>query len=155
MPIQMPTVVLGVIGSDAHVVGVTILEHALKESDFDVVNLGAQTPAEEFAESAAEYDADAVLVSSMNGHAKRNCDGLHEMFAARGIDPITLVGGNLTVGQTTAEDVRDQFLSMGFDYVFESGATPEETVETLKDALDYSVRSQQTDSRARVSSNGL
>lgn len=151
----MPTVVLGVIGSDAHVVGVTILEHALKENEFDVINLGAQTPPEDFAAAAAENEADAVLVSSMDGHAERNCEGLHELFADVGVDPVTLVGGNLAVGQTTASEVRDRFLDMGFDYVFESGATPEETVETLRDALDYSVRSQATESPARVRSNGL
>ena len=151
----MPTVVLGVIGSDAHVVGVTILEHALKETGFDVENLGAQTPPEDFAEAAVEHDADAVLVSSMDGHAERNCDGLHELFAEVGVDPVTLVGGNLAVGQTTAAEVRDQFLTMGFDYVFASGATPDETIETLRDALDYSVQEQATEEPARVRSNGL
>lgn len=149
----MPTVVLGVIGSDAHVVGVTILEHALKESGFDVHNLGAQTPPEDFAAAAADTGADAVLVSSMDGHAERNCDGLHELFTDVGVDPVTLVGGNLTVGQTTVEEVRDRFLTMGFDYVFASGATPDETIATLKDALDYSV--QEPEEQAHVRSNGF
>lgn len=149
----MPTVVLGVIGSDAHVVGVTILEHALKESGFDVLNLGAQTPPEDFATAAADNDADAVLVSSMDGHAERNCEGLHELFADAGVDPVTLVGGNLAVGQTTAAEVKDRFLEMGFDYVFASGATPDETIETLSDALDYSVQEQEAP--AQVRSNGL
>ncbi len=151
----MPTVVLGVIGSDSHVVGITILEHALKDHGFDVVNLGAQTPAEEFAAAAAREDADAVLVSSMNGHAERNCQGLHEQLAAHDVDPVTLVGGNLAVGQVTAAEVRDTFRAMGFDHVFESGATPEDAIATLRDDLDYAVQARSTESTQRVKSNGL
>ena len=50
-----PSVVLGTIGSDAHVVGVTLLEHALKEAGFEVRNLGAQVSRERF--RAMGFDA--------------------------------------------------------------------------------------------------
>jgi len=69
------TVILGVIGSDAHVVGITILEQALEAAGFDVVNLGVQSSQEEFVEAASANDAEAVLVSSLYGHAKQDCDG--------------------------------------------------------------------------------
>lgn len=150
----MPTVVLGVIGSDSHVVGITILEHALKENGFEVINLGAQTPGEEFVSAAEKHDADAVLVSSMNGHAERNCQGLHEELAERELDPVTLIGGNLAVGQVTAADVHDRFKELGFDFVFESGATPEEAIATLRNALGYSVDVRAEKAAQRVTTNG-
>lgn len=131
MSAASPTVVLGTIGSDAHVVGITILEHALREAGFEVRNLGAQTAQSEFAEAAAATDAEAVLVSSMYGHAERDCEGLHETLAAAGVDATTYVGGNLSVGQTDLETVRERFRAFGFDRVF----GPEAGHETVVDAL--------------------
>lgn len=89
---------VGTIGSGAHVVGVTLIEHALKEAGFEVTNLGAQTAQSEFVAAAERKNVDAVLVSSLDGHAKENCEGLHEEFRAAGLDPTTYVGGNLSVG---------------------------------------------------------
>lgn len=127
-----PSVVVGTIGSDAHVVGITLLEHALKEAGFEVRNLGAQTPKEAFAEAAAETEASAVLVSSLYGHAEQDCEGLHEAFAERGVDPTTYIGGNLAVGQSDFEEVRRLFREMGFDGVFSADADFEDVVEALR-----------------------
>jgi len=131
-----PSVVIGTIGSDAHVVGITLLEHALKEAGFDVRNLGAQTPQEDFAAAAAADDADAVLVSSLYGHAEQDCTGLHETLAAAGVDPVTYIGGNLAVGQTDFETVRRQFRGMGFDRVFEPNSDFEDVAAALSRRLD-------------------
>jgi methylaspartate mutase sigma subunit len=132
----MAEIVLGVIGSDAHVVGITILEHALEDAGHEVHNLGVQTPQSEFVEAAAEHDADAVLVSSLYGHARRDCDGLHEELTAAGLDPATYVGGNLSVGQEEFDEVRQRFRAMGFDRVFEPGTPPEVAISTLQEDLE-------------------
>jgi methylaspartate mutase sigma subunit len=131
----MPTVTLGVIGSDVHVVGITLLERALEEAGFTVHNLGVQTSQEEFIEATREHDADAVLVSSLYGHAERDCRGLHERLEAAGLDPVTYVGGNLAVGQDRFEEVRRTFRAMGFDRVFDSEADPGEVAKTLRSEL--------------------
>jgi len=83
------TVILGVIGSDAHVVGITILEQALQAAGLDVVNLGVQTSQDEFVSAAKSHDAEAVLVSSLYGHAKQDCDGFHRKIAERVFDSET------------------------------------------------------------------
>ncbi len=127
-----PSIVVGTIGSDAHVVGITLLEHALKEAGFEVRNLGAQTPKEAFAEAAAETDANAVLVSSLYGHAEQDCEGLHDAFTDRDIDPVTYIGGNLAVGQSDFEEVRRRFRRMGFDAVFDAEADFEDIVKALR-----------------------
>ncbi len=144
-----PAVVVGTIGSDAHVIGVTLLEHALKEAGFDVYNLGAQTPAEEFASTAAEVDANAVLVSSLYGHAEQDCEGLHETLAAAGVDPVTYIGGNLAVGQTEFATVRRRFREMGFDRVFESEADIEAVVDTLRSEFGLDEQVSRSVARAR------
>ncbi|MHC3438264.1 methylaspartate mutase subunit S [Natrialbaceae archaeon A-gly3] len=129
------TVVLGVIGSDAHVVGITILEQAFSAAGFDVVNLGVQTSQEEFAEAANEHDAAAVLVSSLYGHAEQDCQGFHDVLAEADVDAITYIGGNLAVGQDDFEDTRAKFEELGFDRVFDSETDPEEAIAALKTDL--------------------
>jgi methylaspartate mutase sigma subunit len=126
------TVTLGVIGSDAHVVGITILEQALSAAGFEVHNLGVQTSQEEFAESAAAHDADAVLVSSLYGHAEQDCRDFHQTLADADVDAVTYIGGNLAVGQDDFEDTRRTFREMGFDRVFDSETSPEEAIRALE-----------------------
>ena len=126
------TVVLGVIGSDAHVVGITILEQAFSAAGFDVVNLGVQTSQEEFAEAAVAHDADAVLVSSLYGHAEQDCQGFHDVLEANDVDAITYIGGNLAVGQDDFEETRATFEALGFDRVFDSETDPEEAIAALE-----------------------
>ena len=129
------SVVLGTVGSDAHVVGITLLEHALKEAGFDVTNLGAQTPQTDFVSAAEDEDADAVLVSSLYGHAEQDCDGLHGRLRDADLDLVTYIGGNLAVGQTDFETVRQRFRRLGFDRVFPAEADFDDVVETLRSDL--------------------
>ena len=129
------TVVLGTIGSDAHVVGITILEQALSAAGFTVVNVGVQTSQAEFVEAVDAHDADALLVSSLYGHAERDCDGLHDRLSAAGLTPVTYVGGNLAVGQDDTESTHRRFREMGFDRVFGTDTDPEVAVRSLETDL--------------------
>ncbi len=126
------TVVLGVIGSDAHVVGITILEHAFTAEGFDVINLGVQTSDAEFAAAAVAHDAEAVLVSSLYGHAEQDCQGFHASLEDAEIDPVTYIGGNLAVGQDDFEQTRETFRELGFDRVFDKETDPEEAIAALR-----------------------
>ena len=129
-------VVLGVIGADVHVVGVRILEHAIRHAGIDVVNLGIMTSQEEFIRAAIETDADAILVSSVYGHATLDCRGMREKCREMGLDDIELwVGGNLTVGRYPWPEVQAQFLEMGFNRAYPPGTMPEKVVEDLSQVL--------------------
>lgn len=131
------TVILGVIGSDAHVVGITILEQAFEAAGFDVINLGVQSSQEEFVDAATAHDAEAVLVSSLYGHAKQDCEGFHQKVADAGLEDVTTyIGGNLAVGQDDFEETRKFFRQMGFDRVFDSETDPEDAIEALRADLD-------------------
>jgi len=126
------TVILGVIGSDAHVVGITILEQALSAAGFEVINLGVQTSQDEFVTAAKSHNAEAVLVSSLYGHARQDCEGFHDRLEEAGIDVPTYVGGNLAVGQNEFETTRERFREMGFDRVFDAETDPEEAIAALQ-----------------------
>ncbi len=67
------TVVLGVLGVDAHVVGNKIMAHALESAGFKVVNIGTFSSQEDFIRAAIESAADALLVGSLCGHGEMEC----------------------------------------------------------------------------------
>ncbi len=129
-------VVLGVIGADCHAVGNKILNYALLAAGFEVVNLGVLVPQEEFINAAIETGAKAILVASLYGHGEIDCRGLKDRCREMGIGDVLLyVGGNLVVGKTDFTQVRNKFLAMGYDRVYEPGILPDQVIVDLKKDL--------------------
>lgn len=132
----MKTIVLGVIGSDCHAVGNKILNHALTEAGFNVINIGVLSPQEDFINAAVETNADAILVSSLYGHGEIDCRGLREKCDEAGLKGIKLyVGGNIVVGKQNWEDVYNRFVEMGFDRVYPPGTSTEIAIKDLREDL--------------------
>jgi methylaspartate mutase sigma subunit len=129
-------VVLGVIGADVHIVGARVMEFALRENGFDVVNLGIQVTQAEFIDAAIESDADAILVSSIYGHGEIDCRGMREACTERGLEDIPLfVGGNLVIGRKDWSETEAIFKSYGFDYAYPPGTDPEVSIADLTRVL--------------------
>jgi methylaspartate mutase sigma subunit len=130
------TVVLGVLGVDAHVVGNKILAHALESGGFKVVNIGTFSSQQDFIHAAIETAADAILVGSLCGHGEMECRGFRENCIEAGIGAIHLVvGGNLVVGRQQWGEVEKRFLQMGFNRAYPPGISPREVLEDLKKDL--------------------
>lgn len=133
------TVVIGTIGSDAHMIGIWVIRKALEEAGFKVVFLGAVVPQEEFINAAIESDARAILVSSLYGMGPIDCEGMRQKCIEAGLGDIILyVGGMLVapVEQAKAwEGVKIKFLEMGFNRVFPPNTLPEEIISSLKEDL--------------------
>jgi methylaspartate mutase sigma subunit len=133
---EKKTVVLGVLGVDAHVVGNKIMEYALRKEGFQVVNLGTFVTQEDFIKAAIETNADAVLVGSLCGHGELDCRGFRDNCIEAGKGDIHLVvGGNLVVGKQNWEDVKRRFEEMGFNRVYPPGVSPKVVVEDLREDL--------------------
>lgn len=127
------TLVTGVIGSDTHIVGNRILNIGLEKAGYQIVALGALTPAEQFVDAAIETAADAILVSSLYGQGELDCRGFRDLCVEAGIGDILLyIGGNLVVGKQSWESVEQRFLDMGFDRAFPPGTRPEDVVAALE-----------------------
>jgi methylaspartate mutase sigma subunit len=128
------TIVTGVAGDDIHVMGIRLVEHALRSAGANVVSLGVMTPLGQFVEASVETAADAVVMSSSNGHAAISCDGIREAFIEAGIGEMLLyIGGNLNVGRAAShEDVERQFQILGFDRVFEPRADLKAAIELIE-----------------------
>ncbi len=127
------TLVTGVIGDDVHVIGIRILEHALRTAGFNIVPLGVQVPQEEFVNAAIETGAQGILVSSLSGHAEVVASGLRDKCIEVGLKDIILyLGGQLVIGEARWEDVVKKFSDLGFDRVYPSDTRPAQVVAALE-----------------------
>ncbi len=126
-------VVTGTIGDDIHSFGIKVIEHALSNAGFHVVPLGIQTSQEDFVEAAVETNAAAILISSMSGHARLLCEGLREKCVEAGLKDIILyLGGTLSTGDVSWQELEQAFLGMGYSRVYSTSAMPGQIIEDLK-----------------------
>ena len=127
------TVVTGVIGDDVHVVGIRILEHALRDAGFKVVALGVQVSQEEFINAAVETNANAILISSLSGHAQILLPGFRDKCTEAGLENIILyLGGQLIIGRTTWEEIEKLYKDMGINRVYPPEVLPPEIIKDLE-----------------------
>ena len=127
------TVVTGVIGEDVHIIGIRVLEFALREAGFRVVSLGSQVSQEDFVQAALEAKADAIFISSMSGHAETLIPGLREKCLRAGLkDVILYLGGYLLVGEMPWEGAENKFREMGFDRIYPPGTSPSQAIADLE-----------------------
>lgn len=128
-----PTVVIGTIGSDAHVTGQFVISRALEDAGFRVVRLGACVPQEEFIEAALETGADAILVSSLYGMAYFDCEAMREKCTEAGLEGILMyIGGHLGTNREKWEDVDARFRGIGFDRVYSPESRPAQIIADLR-----------------------
>lgn len=112
-------VVTGVVGNDIHVVANRLIEISLKERGFEVFNLGVNTYLEEFIDAVIETDANVLLISSLNGEAEgwsRDLLFLKSRFDLEGV--LFAIGGNLSVGEASSEEIVPKYKAYGYDLVF-------------------------------------
>jgi methylaspartate mutase sigma subunit len=129
-------VVTGTIGDDIHSLGIKVIEHALTDAGFRVVPLGVQTSQEEFVEAAVETNARAILISSMSGHARLLCSGLRDKCIEMGLrDIILYLGGKLSTGDASWDELEQIFLNMGYTRVYPSTTMPGQVIIDLKEDL--------------------
>lgn len=127
------TIVMGVIGEDCHSVGNKVLHFAFQEKGFTVHNLGVQCSQEEFIEAAKEVNADAIIVSSLYGHAELDCRGFATNCTKSGLAQVLLyIGGNLAIGKNEWAVVEKKFLKMGFHRAFHPSADLDQALEWIR-----------------------
>jgi methylaspartate mutase sigma subunit len=133
------SVVIGTIGSDAHMIGGWVLQQAFKEAGFTVAFLGAVVPQQEFINAAIEIDADAILVSSMYGMGLLDCEGLRDRCVEAGLGHIILYVGGTVAAPLELEqnwpEIERRFKNMGFNRAFPNTCTAQEAVRALQEDL--------------------
>lgn len=128
--------VTGVIGEDVHVTGIRILEHALRNAGFKVHSLGIHNTQEDFINAAIETNADAIMISSLTGHAKLLVEGFRDKCIEAGLDNILLyLGGQLVIHAEDWNEIEKSFKDMGFDRVYKPFVLPEPVIADLEKDL--------------------
>jgi len=128
--------VTGVIGEDVHVTGIRILEHALRNAGFKVHSLGIHNSQEDFINAAIETNADALMISSLAGHAGLLVDGFRDKCIEAGLGNILLyIGGQLVIHAEEWEKTEKTFKDMGFNRVYWPFVLPGPVIEDLKTDL--------------------
>jgi methylaspartate mutase S subunit len=126
-------VVLGTIGHDAHIVGSSVLRIALEEAGFEVVFLGAVVPPEEFIDAARESAADAILVSSLYGMARIDCQDFGAKCTEAGLGDIKLyLGGILVTDPEEWDETEKLFRGFGFHRVYPPQTRAETAIADLR-----------------------
>jgi methylaspartate mutase sigma subunit len=128
------TIVTGTIGDDVHVIGIRIMEYALRQNGFTVVSLGPLAQQKEFIETAIETAADALFISSLNGHAELHLPGLRGACVEAGIGDILIyAGGQLTIRRPDWEQVRKRFIDeLGLDRIYPPSVDPDTPIRDLE-----------------------
>jgi len=112
-------VVTGVVGNDIHVVANRLIDISLQSRGYEVFNLGVNTYLQEFIDAVVETDAKVLLISSLNGEAQGWCRELKsykDQFDLK--DVLFVIGGNLSVGEASSDEIIPMFEEYGFDMVF-------------------------------------
>jgi len=121
---------------DAHVIGTKVVSRAFKEAGFNVIELGMQTPAEEFIKVAQETDADAILMSSLYGMAELDLRGFKEKCLEAGLERVFLyLGGLLGLTRHDFSEDEEKFKKLGFDRVYPPETNPKDAIEDLREDL--------------------
>lgn len=132
-------IVIGTIGSDAHVIGAWVLQKALRDAGFGVTFLGSAVQQEEFVNAAIETNADAILVSSMYGMGILDCEGLRDKCVEAGLKNILLYAGGNVAAPLELErnwpEIEKRFRDMGFNRVYRNTVTVGEVIAALKSDL--------------------
>ena len=116
---KIPTIIIGVIGNDIHVVANRILARGLRQEGYEVCNLGVNAKPEDFLAASKEFEANAVVVSSVNGEGEAWVNGLPQMIRAHlGSQVVLYVGGNLSMGDYPREEVENRYIDYGFDRAY-------------------------------------
>ncbi|MFJ3928934.1 cobalamin-dependent protein [Streptomyces sp. NPDC090029] len=126
------TVVLAGVGGDSHSVGLFVLRRSLERAGFAVDFLSTQNTTAELCDRVG--DADAVLVSNMDGHAAYYLRDLHDLRTRHGAnDAVWYLGGNPALDDD--ESTIDELYTLGFQRVFLGYVDPAHVVSCLDEDL--------------------
>ncbi|TAK37109.1 MAG: methylaspartate mutase subunit S [Chloroflexota bacterium] len=130
-------VVVGTVGYDSHIVGSTVLRHALEDAGYNVAFLGSAAQPVEFINAARETNAAALWVSSLYGMARIDCADMRAKLVEAGMgDIIMYIGGMLTSGPEDYKVTEGLFLNMGFDRVYPPATNPDIALADLERDLE-------------------
>ena len=99
-------VVLGTVEGDLHDIGQNLVSMMLEGAGFEVINLGAETPAEEFVEAVKEHNANVLGMSALLTTTMTHMPDVIEALEEEGIrDQVQIAIGGAPVSQDYADEI--------------------------------------------------
>ncbi len=102
-------VVLGTVKGDQHDIGKNLVGMMLEGAGFEVIDLGTDTPSEEFVEMAREKKADIVGMSALLTTTMPGMKTTIEALKSAGLTVRTMIGGALVTQRYADEINADAF----------------------------------------------
>lgn len=135
---RKPRLIIGVIGNDIHVVANRILARGLRQAGYIICNLGVTVPPMDFIAASIEHEADAVIISSLNGEGEDWLHNIRQKFSeANRANILLYVGGNLTVGDRDKNAVEQHYLKLGFDRAYHRPSSMDILLKDLSEDLAH------------------
>ncbi|HEX4743862.1 MAG TPA: cobalamin B12-binding domain-containing protein [Candidatus Limnocylindria bacterium] len=123
-------VVVAKAGLDGHDRGAKVVARALRDAGMEVIYTGVHQTPEQVVETALQEDADAIGVSLLSGAHNYVFPRIAELMKEKGMDDVLLFGGGII-----PEDDAERLKEHGVERVFQPGASLEEIVAYLRDAV--------------------
>jgi methylmalonyl-CoA mutase C-terminal domain/subunit len=117
-------------GLDGHDRGIKVIAAAFRDAGFEVIYTGLRQTPEMIVNAAIQEDVDAVGVSVLSGAHMTLFPAIYDLLKEKKANDIILFGG----GIIPDEDII-RLEKMGIDKLFTPGATTEETIAYVKEAV--------------------
>jgi len=117
-------------GLDGHDRGIKVIASAFRDAGFEVIYTGLRQTPEMIVNAAIQEDVDVVGVSILSGAHMTLFPAIKKLLTENKADNIILFGG----GIIPDEDIK-ALEKMGIDKLFTPGATTEETVNYVRQAV--------------------
>ncbi|HUQ41106.1 MAG TPA: cobalamin B12-binding domain-containing protein [Candidatus Limnocylindrales bacterium] len=123
-------VVVAKAGLDGHDRGAKVVARALRDAGMEVIYTGVHQTPEQVVETALQEDVDAIGISLLSGAHNYIFPRVSELMKEKGMDDVLLFGGGIIPEADVTE-----LAKVGVERVFPPGATLEEIVRYLTDAV--------------------
>jgi methylmalonyl-CoA mutase C-terminal domain/subunit len=117
-------------GLDGHDRGAKIIARALRDAGMEVIYTGLHQTPEQIAATVIQEDADAVGLSILSGAHMTLVPRVVELLKEQGVEDVVV-----TVGGTIPSDDAPELKKLGVAEVFTPGASTDEIVDFIRDAI--------------------
>ena len=117
-------------GLDGHDRGAKIIARALRDAGMEVIYTGLHQTPEQIVETVIQEDADAVGLSILSGAHMTLVPRVMELLREQGAEDVVV-----TLGGTIPSDDVAELKQLGVAEVFTPGASTEQAVEFIRNAV--------------------
>jgi methylmalonyl-CoA mutase, C-terminal domain len=118
-------------GLDGHDRGAKIIARALRDAGMEVIYTGLHQTPEQIVETVLQEDADAVGLSILSGAHMTLVPRVVELLREQGAEDVVV-----TIGGTIPADDAPELKKLGIAEVFTPGASTDEIVDFVRNAVD-------------------